>query len=437
MADDALERFRSLLRSPTQIDRPDELAAMPGFIAALYPRVHDALERELIGDRGILYRWPGGDPALAPLVLMAHYDVVPAADEGWTHPPYAAELVGEGDEAVLWGRGAIDDKGALAGILEAVDRLLAEGFSPVREVLLCFGGDEESYGHGAVAIVDELERRGIRPALVLDEGGAVVADAFPGVTTPAAAVGVSEKGIVTVRLTVEQRGGHASTPPRLAATVRIARALTRLERHPFPASMHPVTQRMLEAVGVHASGALGAAMRRAGALRPVLTRALARLGDETRAMVRTTMAVTQLAGSAAPNVLAERASAVVNVRIAVGSSVAEVERHIRRAIADPLVTVTLVDPSEPSPVSPYEGEQWDAITAALAIAYPDAALVPYIMYAASDGRHYTRVSDAVYRFTPFRMSRDERSSLHAIDERIRVATWREGIRFYEELVRAF
>ncbi|WP_369962053.1 M20/M25/M40 family metallo-hydrolase [Leifsonia sp. EB34] len=411
-------------------------AAFDAFVAALpalYPRLHSALEREQHG-HSLLYRWRGtGDGA--PTVLMAHYDVVPATDEGWQHPPFGAELTGSGDERVLWSRGTLDDKGALVAILEAVEALVTAGHTPAADVYLSFGHDEETVGSGAQAIVAALAERGVRPALVLDEGGAVVDGIFPGVTKPIAVVGVSEKGITSVRLTVEQHGGHASTPPRMTATVRLARAITRLNDRPFPARLSDTNLQMVETLGAHATGPLRAVFTRARRLKPALVAVLGRLSDETRAIVRTTTAVTQLSGSLAANALPETASAVVNVRIAVGSSVAATLAHLRRAIHDPLVRIEAVDASEPSPVSPTTGPEWEEVAASIAAVHPDAVVTPYIMLGASDGRHFTAISDAVYRFTPFEMSGEERGTLHARNERIRVATWLRGIRFYESLLR--
>lgn len=438
-SDAALERFRALLRIPTMsrnaVEETDWAAfdAFVGALPGLYPRLHAVLEREQHG-HSLLYRWRGtGDGA--PTVLMAHYDVVPATDEGWEHPPFGAELTGLGDDRVLWSRGTLDDKGALVAILEAVEALVAAGHRPAADVYLSFGHDEETVGSGAKAIVAALTERGVRPALVVDEGGAVVEGIFPGVAKPIAVVGVSEKGITSVRLTVEQNGGHASTPPRRTATVRLARAITRLNAKPFPAGLSETNLQMVETLGAHASGPLRAVFTRARRVKPALVAVLGRVSDETRAMVRTTTAVTQLSGSLAANALPESASATVNVRIAVGSSVAHTLAHIRRAIRDPLVRIEAVDANEPSPVSPTTGPEWQAVSAGITAVHPDAIVTPYIMLGASDGRHFTTISDAVYRFTPFEMSAEERGTLHARNERIHVATWLRGIRFYEVLLR--
>ncbi len=449
----AVERLRALVRIPT-IARPTsgpgpraDRSAFEQFIAALpglYPRVHAALERERLGTDPegttgytLLYRWAGSDPrgARTPTVLMAHYDVVAATDEGWRHPPFAGELVEHEGEQVVWGRGAIDDKGALAAVLEAVERLLEAGVTPRHDVLLLFGHDEEVAGTGARAVVAALRERGIRPALVLDEGGAIVEGVFPGLHEPAALVGVTEKGITTLRLRVEQHGGHAASPPPLTATVRLARALLRLNRRPARSRLDATTRTMIRTLGSRVRGPLGLVFRRVDLVAPLLVPVLRRRGAETAALLRTTRAVTELRAGHAANALPESAEATVNIRIAPGESVARAVDDVRRAIADDAVQLTVLEPSEPAPVSPAHGPAWDDLTAAIDEIVPGLLVSPYVMMQASDARFLTPISDHVYRFTPFRLSAAERACLHAIDERIRVRSYLEGVRVYEALLR--
>lgn len=280
-----------------------------------------------------------------------------------------------------------------------------------------------------------LASRGIRPGFVLDEGGAIVEKVFPGVADPIAVIGVAEKGIMTLRMTVKQNGGHASTPPRMTATVRLARAIVRLNNKPFPAAFSSVNVQMISTLGAHATGMLRFAFTNLWLTRALLLRVFRALGDETRAIVQTTQAVTQLSGSQAHNALAETAEADVNIRIAIGSSVADTIEHVRRAVRDPEVTLTPLHPSEPSAVSPAEGPGWQLLQDAVAQVYPGTIVAPYVMLGASDSRHFTAISDNVYRFTPFQMSTEERGTLHARNERIRVSTFLRGIEFYRELLR--
>ena len=266
------------------------------------------------------------------------------------------------------------------------------------------------------------------PMLVVVEG------IFPGVTDPIAVVGVSEKGIVSLRLTVEQQCGHASTPPRLAATVRLARALVRLNRRPFRMSFVPTNLEMIRTLGAHARQPLKWVFTNLWLTRLPLLALFSRLGDETNAMVRTTQTVTQLSGAQAANAIAERAEAIVNIRIAIDSSVEHAVEHVRRAIRDDQVTIQSLHPNEPSPVSPTTGRAWELIKGTIEQTFPGTIVTPYVMLGASDGRHFTRISDHVYRFSPFEMSAEERGTLHAKNERIRVATFLRGVGFYTRLV---
>jgi carboxypeptidase PM20D1 len=407
--------------------------ALIALLPELYPAAHSALSRELVAGHSMLYRWPGRTDG-PPTVLMAHYDVVSATEDGWTHPPFAAAIVGSGDEQLIWGRGTLDDKGSLTCIMEGVEAQVIAGHQPVADIYLSFGHDEETEGSGARAIVELLESRGIRPSLVIDEGGAVVEDIFPGVTGPIAVVGVSEKGILSLILTVDQHGGHASTPPRLSATARLATAIVRLNNRPFRAGFTPTTIEMIRLLGAHSSFPLRWLFTNLWLTKPLLLVLFGRLGPETTAMIRTTQAVTMLQASQAANALAERAVATVNIRVAIDSSVADAVEHVRRSIDDPLVRLDIVHPNEPSPVSPTSGPAWRLVRSTIEQTYPGTIVTPYVMMAASDSRYFARISDFVYRFSPFEMSTDERGTLHAIDERMHVSTLLRGVDFYTRLV---
>jgi len=439
--DAAVERLRALIRVPT-VSRDDSdlqdavaFARFPQLLAELYPRIHATLELEHLDGPGLLYRWPGRVTGDA-LILMAHWDVVPADEEGWTHEPFDAVLTtGQDGAQRVWGRGAIDDKGALAGILEAVEALLESGFQPENDVYLSFGADEEVQGTAAERAVAVLRERGVAVDFVLDEGGAVVQGQFPGVAAPTAVIGIAEKGIATIELRATEPGGHAASPPRSGrtATARLARAILRVSRA-VPPGLPPTAFPMFAALGRRAGGILGLAYRHPKLFRPILLRALASGSDEANALIRTTRVVTRLRGAAADNVLPEVALAFVNMRIVVGSTVdAEVAR-IRRDVADAAIAVRVVSGTEPPPVAPAAGRPWDRLVAALASSHPDAVAVPYAMLGATDGRHFTRLTPAVYRFTPFELSKADLAGLHAIDESIRVDAYLRGIAFYRALL---
>ncbi len=432
----AVRALRACIRIPTvsdwdpaHVDRAP-FAALIDELARQFPRLHETCEVERIAGDALLIRWLGATRE-DPVVLMAHLDVVPAGDtSAWTHPPFEAEVVG----GFIWGRGALDCKGSLVATCAAVEELIAEGHVPRRDVWLSFGCNEEVSGDAAPEAVRLLRERGVEPWFVVDEGGAIVRDAVPGVETPLAAVGVTEKGTAVVELVATGEGGHASAPRRRGATARLARTILRLERHPFPARLPDPTVEMIERVGAHARMPLGWVFGRARPLRPLLSQAFVRMGHETAAMARTTVAVTQLEGSSAVNVLAATARALLNVRVMVGDTMDHAVTRIRRTIKDPHVDVRLVGGYDPSPVSPADDDAYRLLAAALADVFPGVVPVPYVTMAATDSRHFHAVWPRVYRFTPFRMSDAQRRAIHGVDERIGVADLIDGVSWYRRVI---
>lgn len=444
-ARDAVERFRELLRIPT-VSHADESLVDPApfdlflsTVERLYPGVHAVLEREVIEGHSLLYRWRGAAATASesPTVLMAHLDVVPVVASEWQHDPFAAEIVGEGDAAEIHARGAIDDKGSLVAILEAVEALVAAGSRPAADVYLAFGHNEETAGGGARAIVAALRERGVRPGLVIDEGGAVVEGVIPRVEVPTAMVGVAERGVMTLLLTAREGGGHASTPPRTPATARLARAIARVHRRPFPPRIAPPVRALFATVAPHAPQPLRWVFGNLALTGPLLARVFPWFGPEMNAMVRTTAVATELSGAPGENVLATTARASLNIRLLTGDTVASAAERVRRVVADPLVEIEVRHGSDPSPVSPWRGAAWRRLATAVTSTLGDEVVTtPYIQLGASDSRWFTEISDHVYRFTPFHLTRSERDALHSHDERIRVAVWLRGIGFYRELIAA-
>jgi carboxypeptidase PM20D1 len=431
-AEAAVARLQSLIRIPTVSDRdptavdPEPFEQLLEVLRAHYPRLHQ-LEVVRIGRHGLLIHWPGVSSA-DPVVLMAHLDVVPAVGE-WRFPPYSGEL----SDGAIWGRGTLDDKGSVAAICEAVECALADGVVPARDVWLSFGGDEEVSGGGAAAAVAELRRRDVSPWFVLDEGGAVASEAFPGVAAPIAVVGVGEKGTTSLALTVTGDGGHASVPTRNAPTVRLAKAIAGLDGLAMPAHLPEPTIELLRRLAPHLPGPARPVAANLGRVAPLAARLLPLAGDEAAAMVRTTFAVTTLEGSPALNVIASTARAGVNVRVMVGDTVADVVAAVRRAVRDEKVEVSVLEANEASPLSPRD-DAFALIESCVQQVFPDAVVAPYVMMAATDSRYFTAICQRVYRFTPFRMSKEQRAAIHAADEHLAVADFLTGVAWYRRLL---
>jgi carboxypeptidase PM20D1 len=435
MTDRAVAKLQALVRIPTVSDRDPtrvDADAFDRLLAELrrqFPVLHDRLELTRVGSHGLLFRWPGRS-ADRPLVLMAHLDVVPVDDSApWQHPPFSADIV---DDSV-WGRGTLDDKGCVAAICEAVERLLEVDHQPAQDVWLSFGCDEEVSGSAAEAAVAELVRRGVRPWFVLDEGGAIAQGAFPGVKRPIAAIGVGEKGTTSVELRVEGRGGHASTPARNGPTAKLARAIVRIDRSPMAPRLPDTTVELIQRLAPHLPRPLRPVLGRADRFRPVITRALLAAGAEAAAMARTTFAITTLEGSPALNVIASTATAGVNIRVMPGDTVDDALAHLRKVIADDDVEIRVVERGEASPLSPVD-DAFELVTSTIAELFPDAVPAPYVVMGATDSRHFTAICDRVYRFAPFRMTKAQREAVHSYDEHLGVDAFLAGIDWYRRLI---
>jgi carboxypeptidase PM20D1 len=437
----------ALIRHPTVSyhERAEEddkaFAAFKAELARLFPRVHAELSREEIGERALLFTWRGraGDapPAteLRPVILCAHFDVVPAEDaELWRHPPFSGDLA----ELCVWGRGAQDIKLTLASALHAAERLLAGGFRPERTIYFAFGGDEETGGTlGARRLGEALAARGVRDAFLLDEGGPVAEGMLGFVDRPIALVGIAEKGYIDVLVEAKGQGGHASMPPRRTATGILARAVVAIERSPSRARLGYTVRSFLKALAPYSPLAIRLLFRNLWLFAP-LVKAVFSASATTNAMVRTTYAPTMLQGSAGANVLADSARGVVNVRILPGEDSAGVLARLGRIAARAGAEVRpahLEDVKEPLPESPLDHEGYRAIRGALSEAFPEAACVPFLFSASTDTKHYRGVAAAMYRLTPLRQSSEQLNGVHGRDERVAVAELRRCEIFYHRLIR--
>jgi carboxypeptidase PM20D1 len=421
---------------PAQFD-DEAFTGLHHYLEAAFPRVHAALTRETIGRYSLLYTWPGQDLALAPVVLAGHLDVVPveaASESDWTFPPFDGRI----DGGFVWGRGSLDDKAAVLGILEAAEALLSVGFCPHRSVLFAFGEDEEVGGlNGAAQLAALLRAQGIQPQYVLDEGLAITDGIVPNVSRPVAMIGIAEKGYLSLELSVEVGGGHSSMPPRETAIGILSAAVVRLEGHPMPARLAGPAAQMMARLAGEMPRAIRLVMANQRLFGPLIVRIMAR-SPSTAASIQTTTAPTIFQAGVKENVLCSRARAVVNFRLLPGDTIAGVTGRVRKTIADPRVTVaeTGVMRSEPSPVSDTASPGFRAIEQAIARVFPGVAVAPGLVLGGTDSRHYAPLGCPCYRFMPLWVRPEDLGRMHGVNERIAVDHYARAVEFYTELIRA-
>ena len=407
-----------------------EFEKFEALLPTLFPRVFETCGFEKVGDRGLLFRWQGRS-ADAPTVLMSHYDVVSVSAEDWEKDAFGGII----ENGVLWGRGTLDTKGTLNGVLQAAEALIADGFVPERDVYFAFGGDEEINGHGAPDIVALFKERGITPGLVVDEGGAVVEKVFPGVPGACALIGVAEKGMINVRYTVKGCGGHSSSPAPHTPVGILSAACVKMEKHPFKFRLTPPAEGMFNTVSRHSTFLYRLIFANLWCFSPVINLLGKLSGGEINAMVRTTTAFTQMEGSRGINVIPPVATMASNHRIIPGETMESTVERIKRTINDDRIEISVISGMNPSRVSVTEGEGWDRLTASVADTWPEAIVSPYLMLAASDSRHWGEISDKVYRFSAMALSKEERATIHGNNERIPLSTIAKTVEFYVRLLK--
>ena len=424
-----LVKCRTVSYSDHSLEDDTEFEKLIGKLPALYPAVFKTCEFQQLPDRALLFKWPGKE-AGEPAVMMAHYDVVPVNEDQWEKPAFEAIM----EDGVMWGRGTLDTKVTFNGVLFAANHLIGQGFVPERDVYFAFSGGEEVNGKGAPNIVEWFRQQGITPAMVVDEGGAVVENVFPGVKQPCGLIGIAEKGMINASFRCKSSGGHASAPKPHTPVGILSRACTKVEKNPFKAHIQGPAAQMFDTLGRYSTPLYRMIFSNMWCFGWIID-LLGRLsGGEMNALVRTTVAFTQMEGSAAPNVIPPEAKMVANMRLNPSDSVESALSYLREVVNDDAVEITAINSFEPSRVSTTDCPGWEKVSASVAETWRGSVVAPYLMVQCSDSRHWGCISDKVYRFSAMDLTAAERATIHGNNERIRLQTVAKAVEFYIRLM---
>jgi carboxypeptidase PM20D1 len=417
-------------QDPSRIDSATFLKYR-GFLDSAYPMIHQRLTRDIVAGFSYIYTWKGTDTTLAPLILMAHYDVVPVEPSAlslWTVKPFGGEIKAD----TIFGRGSVDDKCSMIAIMETVEAQLRQNFTPRRTVLLCFGHNEESTGQGAIAIVRLLREKNIKAEMVVDEGGEFTREKLGDLKRPVALIGIGEKGYATFELLVEKTGGHSSRPDKETAIDILSRALYKLREEQTPRRILEPTREFLTRI----SGSSNDFPRKLALNNLWLFEGyvLYKMGEDKdgRAMTSTTIVPTILESGIRENVIPSRAKAIVNSRILPGESIKEIQEFIRKAVDDKRVKISITGDfsTEPSAMTDFHSDVFKKVADAASAIEDDVIPVPFVMVGATDSRNYRAISNGVINFCPI----TDGKGYHGIDERLPVRDFQKAIQFYTLMI---
>ena len=409
------------------------------FLRERYPLIHEKLELSVINRGSLMFLWKGSGEGLDPIALLSHQDVVPISEgtlDDWTHPPFD----GVDDGEFIWGRGALDMKNHLIGVMESVETLLAEGFQPERDVYILLGHNEEvvcaNEENGATAMCAYLQARGIHLDCIIDEGGAILPVNIKGVINKdLAGIGVAEKGYADIEVAVHAKGGHSSQAPNHTALGKLANVIRDIENHQFKAKISPMLMELFDRIGRNVSYPVRLVTCNMKLLKPALAFGLSFV-PPAASMMRTTTGVTMASGSPQANVLPQRASAVVNFRIYPGQTVEDVLAHLKKVIRYKDVEINLLPGwKNPSLISPSDSRAFRKIGMICKSMNPNTIVAPYLVMGGTDACHYQAVCENIYRYSPFRVSTSLLLTTHGTNERIPIDAMEAGVAFFKRYIR--
>lgn len=409
----------------------DEFPKYHAFLEKAFPLLHKAAEKTLINNYSLVYKLEGSDASLLPGCFLAHQDVVPAPAEGWEVPPFSGEI----KDGYVYGRGSQDMKGQMIALLEGIEILLEQGFKPARTIYCCFGHDEEFTGkEGAKNIAKYLQENNIRFEYVIDEGGTVLDGSIIGVDGMLALIGTCEKGYLDIELKAKKNGGHSSSPYKRNAVDLMAEAVYYVAMTPMKSSWSLPVKQMFKAIAPNMKPLMKFIFVNRDILSPLLKFVLAIANPITNSLIRTTFAATQAKGAGAPNVLPPKASATINCRINVNENSDMVIKHVKEVVGKNIEVNVLPGMAEPTPVSDITSAAYSVLTTTINEVFENFLPAPYPFIAATDAKYYYGVCNNVYRFTPFLVSEDDRTRIHAINERTDIDGLVKATQFFARFI---
>lgn len=426
----ATQRLSKAVQFKTVSDCPSDepFMGLHQHIKDSFPLLMEKGTFEAVG-RSVLITLKGTNEALKPALFMSHLDVVPVVagtENDWTYDAYSGHV----DDTFIWGRGTQDIKVQVFGEMEAMEYLLAHGKYPERTTYFAFGQDEETFNTGAQAISDLLKSRGVTLEFLVDEGGGGMSkgSAFGAPDTDISNICLMEKGYADLKLTVESKGGHSSRPFGGTSLERLSRAITRICDNPFPPQISGTLKATFKELAPYVTEEpLKTLLQDIDANEAALADYCLN-SEDLFPLVITTIAPTMISGSsAAPNVMPQNMSAVINFRLAAGYDPEKLMAHCKAAVNDETVKMEFLQANASSAEARSDGYGYAKLKEAMGHFYKDLVFVPAITVGGTDAHCYEQICDTCLRCGPM-MAPEGEHGAHGTDEKIRIRAFAQGIR---------
>lgn len=430
------QQFARMLQVPTRTDDDkavfDRLHEVMRDIAPSFFALPCANPR----NSALIFKWEGKKHD-RPLVLMGHQDVVPEGDpDKWKYPPYSGAIA----EDRIWGRGALDCKSTVFASMVAAKELIEEGFVPEQDVYFCYGDDEENSGGGAIAEAAYLKVNGIKPALVLDEGGGMVTkDAFPKYLNKSVGVfGVCEKGFADFKFYAPSRGGHSSTPPKNTPFVRLAKFVLYCEKHNiFEKKTLPLVKEMLTQISKAVKPVLRPIVKYAYVFAPLATKAVPSLAGQLKAFFETTMVFTMAEGAQASNNIPDAAWMLANLRYSPQEGKEKCLAKLTKIAKKFDIEIVIDNTRDASAIADTKSEEYKFACKAVNEVYGETIIAPYLITGGTDCRYMQELCPTALRFTPFLVTLEEMQRCHGYDECMPIKSLAKGVEFFRNVLTNF
>lgn len=430
-----VDSFVKLIQCPTVTDSGHEyFEAFHKILDEEFPNVARVCEKFNPGGDALLYKWKGKNSD-RPVVLMAHQDVVPAVGGEWKHEPFSGAI----EDGKVWGRGAMDCKNTLFSTIQACEELIEEGFVPEQDIYLSYSDNEETSGPGAESARDWFIANGVKPAIVIDEGGAIICKLFDKMTKDIAMIGIVEKGYADVKFIARGKGGHSSQPPKNTPIARLSQFVSYCEKHTiFKPKMSMAAKAMIKGLAEVLAFPLKGLAKSIGLTGGLVAKLAPKVAPAMGgALFQTTFTFTMCGGASAPNVIPQEAYMIANLRFSPNDKSEDCFRKLEKLAKKYDLEMEVLRYRDASPAVDFNSDEYKYFVKTMRQTYPEIGVSPYLIFGGTDCRTMQEICPTAIRCTPCRLTNSQLGTMHAANENVDISALDGCVKFFVNFIRDY